>query len=206
MARAEVVRDYGGVSADERRAERRRKLLHAARQMWGTVGVADVSVRGVCAEAGLTPRYFYEQFPNLEALLLTVDAEVRDELVGVLVPTSLAVEGGIDDKFRAALVAFLELLVSDPHVHRIVTSSPSSVAGLAEQRRATLTQVSELVATSGAELLSPSPSAEALHRLALFIVGGVNGLVEEWLASPELSPSELADVCTRFCVAAVAGL
>lgn len=206
MSRPEVVRRYGGISADERRAERRRKLLFAARQMWGTQGASEVTVRGVCAEAGLTPRYFYEQFENRDALLLAVDAEVRDELIAVLVPASEAEEGGLDRRLRAALLAFLDMVTGDPHAHRIITSDPSTVAGLALQRRAGLQRVTQLVIEGSSGLLSPAPSADELQQLALFTVGGINGLIEDWLGQPRMSAAQLADVCTRFASAAVLGL
>lgn len=211
MARADVVRDYGGVSADERRAERRRKLLAAAREMWGTQGVTEVTVRGVCAEAGLTPRYFYEQFENREALLLAVDAEVRDELIGVLVPASQTESGGLDRRLRAALLAFLEMVTNDPHAHRIITSDPSGIAGLAAQRQAGLRRVTQLVIENSAGLVPSAPPTDPafdqkLGELALFAVGGINSLIEDWLQQPRMSATELADVCTRFASAAVAGL
>ena len=72
MGRTEVVRDYGGVSAEDRRAERRRKLLDAGRRLWGESGISEVTVRGVCTASGLTPRYFYEQFENRETLLVAI--------------------------------------------------------------------------------------------------------------------------------------
>lgn len=206
MARAEVVRDYGGISAEERRTQRRRKLLAAAREMWGTQGIAEVTVRGVCAEAGLTPRYFYEQFKNRETLLLAVDAEVRDELIGVLVPASEAESGSLDRRLRAALLAFLEMVTNDPHAHRIITSDPSGVAGLAAQRQAGLQRVTQLVIENSAGLLPITPPPDELRELALFSVGGINGLIEDWLGQPRMSAAELAEVCTRFASAAVAGL
>lgn len=205
MARAEVVRHYGGISADERRAERRRKLVGAAREMWGTQGIGEVTVRGVCASAGLTPRYFYEQFENREALLLAVDAEVRDELIGVLVPASETSPGGLDERLHAALTAFLAMITNDPYAHRIITSDPSGVIGLAAQRQAGLQRVTQLVIENSASLL-PAPPVDELRELALFSVGGINGLIEDWLQHPRISASELADVCTRFATAAIAGL
>src|SRR5690242_16652915 len=98
MKRAEAVRDYGGISAADRRAERRRKLISAGRRLWGEAGVAEVTVRGVCAAAGLIPRYFYEQFPNREALLFAVSDDVRDELLDALVVAGVGDPGTLNEK------------------------------------------------------------------------------------------------------------
>ena len=60
-------RRYGGLTAEERRAERRARLVRAATEIWVAEGWAAVSMRAVCARAGLTDRYFYEEFGNREA-------------------------------------------------------------------------------------------------------------------------------------------
>ncbi len=67
-------RRYGGRDAGERRAERREQLLAAALELFGTRGFHAVTIRQLCAEARLAPRYFYEQFGDREELLRTVYA------------------------------------------------------------------------------------------------------------------------------------
>ncbi|WP_041451084.1 TetR/AcrR family transcriptional regulator [Hoyosella subflava] len=204
MGRAEVMRDYGGISAEDRRAERRRKLLEAGRQMWGESGLADVTVRGICASSGLTPRYFYEHFPNREALVVAVADELYDELFEVLVSASLAESGELEDKLRAALKALLDAIGDDPQIHRILTSDWNGVPGLVKRRTKTLDVITDLVLQYGAELLDFEPeSAETMRRGALFVVGGVNQLIEEWLRDPKESTAELAEICTWLCLTVV---
>ena len=65
-------RAYGGVTPGERVAVRRARLIEAGRALFGRQGLRATTVRGVCAEAGLTDRYFYESFDGLEALLAAV--------------------------------------------------------------------------------------------------------------------------------------
>src|SRR6476660_7042276 len=132
MKRAEVVRDYGGISAVDRRAERRRKLLAAGRQIWGEAGITEVTVRGVCSAAGLTPRYCYEQFPNREALVFAVADDARDETLQALVAAGLGEPGSLADKLRSGITAFLDIIAADPHLHRIATSDLTTVPGLTE--------------------------------------------------------------------------
>ena len=134
MARSDVVREYGGVSADDRRAERRRRLLAAGRQIWGASGLRDVTVRGVCSAAGLQPRYFYEHFADRGALVGAVADEVRTELFTKLVESSVEVDGGIDggleERLRAALAAFFGIIAADPRIHRIMSTDLAGVPGL----------------------------------------------------------------------------
>ena len=207
MKRAEVVRDYGGVSADDRRTGRRHKLLAAARQIWGAAGVTEVTVRGVCSAAGLTTRYFYEQFPNREAILFAVADEVRDELLAALVSAGVGNPGTLTDKLTSALTAFLEIIAADPHIHRIATGDVSTVPGLAEHRAGILDHIAELIVELAPDVLgAETPSPDALRRGALFMVGGANSLIEAWLREPDETPAELAAVAADLCVAVVKGL
>ncbi|MBJ8348341.1 TetR/AcrR family transcriptional regulator [Antrihabitans sp. YC2-6] len=206
MARTDVVRDYGGISADDRRAERRRKLLEAGRRVWGEVGIAKVTVRGVCSACGLTPRYFYEHFANTEALIIAIASQVRDELFAALVRASLAEPGNLEHKLRAAFTAFLDLIADDPHVHRVFAAVTAGEAGLAQQRSEALDMVADLVLQYGPALLDVERASPAdLRRGALFVVGGVNQLIGAWLRDPQESTGELAEICTRLCLATVNG-
>jgi AcrR family transcriptional regulator len=208
MKRAEVVRDYGGISAVDRRTERRRKLLVAGREIWGESGITEVTVRGVCNSAALTPRYFYEQFPNREALLFAVADDVRDELLAALVAAAgIGEPGSITDKLRSALKAFLDIIAADPHIHRIATSDLTSVPGLTEHRRQVFDMLTELVIQYAPDILgADTPNPKELRRGALFMVGGVNLLVEAWLADPTETVADLAASCADLCVAVVRGV
>jgi AcrR family transcriptional regulator len=207
MKRAEVVRDYGGISAVDRRAERRRKLVAAGRQIWGESGVAEVTVRGVCSAAGLIPRYFYEQFPNREALLFAVSDDVRDELLDALVVAGIGDPGTLAAKLRSALTAFLDIIAADPHVHRIATGDVTGVTGLAQHRTHILDMITELVIQYAPDVLDgEAPDPADLRRGALFMVGGVNQLIEAWLEDPKESTDELAAMSADLCVGVVRGI
>lgn len=200
------MRDYGGISAADRRAGRRQKLLAAGRRIWGESGIGEVSVRGVCAAAGLTPRYFYEQFPNRDALLFAVSDDVRDELLQALVAAGVADPRTLADKIRSALTAFLDLIAADPHIHRIATGDVSSVPGLAKHRTQILDMITELVIEYTPDVIKDTPRLSEVRRGALFMVGGVNQLIGAWVDDPTESTTEVAAVCADLCVAVVRGV
>lgn len=207
MKRAQVVRGYGGISAADRRTERRSKLLAAGRQIWGESGVSEVTVRAVCTRAGLTSRYFYEQFPSRDALLYAVSDEVRDELLAALVSAGVGDPGPLTDKLRSALTAFLDIIAADPHIHRIATGDVSSVAGLTEHRTHILEMITASIVEHAPDVLStPAPSPDRLRRGARFMVGGVNQVIEAWLENPAESTHDLAAACADLCVAVVRGI
>ncbi|MUL85388.1 MULTISPECIES: TetR/AcrR family transcriptional regulator [unclassified Mycolicibacterium] len=207
MKRAQVVRGYGGISAADRRTERRIKLLAAGRQIWGESGISEVTVRAVCTAAGLTSRYFYEQFPSRDALLFAISDDVRDQLLAALVAAGVDEPGTLTNKLRSALTAFLDIIAADPHIHRIATGDVSGVAGLAQHRTHILEMITTLIVQyAPAVLPAATPSPAELRRGARFMVGGVNQIIEAWLENPTESPEELAAECADLCVAVVRGI
>jgi len=83
---AAAPRPYRGVSATDRRDQRRQRLIDAGLQLFGTRGVAAVGIVDVCGEAGLTKRYFYENFASIDALAEAVFEHVTGNLVAVVAP------------------------------------------------------------------------------------------------------------------------
>src|SRR5688572_6780726 len=95
-------RPYRGQPAADRRAERREKLLAAGLELLGTEGHGGTTVRGVCREAGLTPRYFYESFEDLDALLLAVFDRIVAEASATVLEAIAAAPAEARPKSHAA--------------------------------------------------------------------------------------------------------
>lgn len=119
MATPKAGRLYAGQTPEARVTERRRAFLDAARQLIGTKGYDAATVRAVCAEAGLTDRYFYESFDDTEALLRAVYSEISDELRAAITGAIAGAGADIEDKLDAGLKAYVEML-RDPVVARIL--------------------------------------------------------------------------------------
>ena len=114
---AAVPRPYRGVSATDRRHQRRQRLIDAGLELFGTRGIAAVGIVDVCAEAGLTKRYFYENFASIDALAEAVFEHVTGDLVAIVVP---AIEIGAGRDPRPALTVYIRALLSDPRVVRLL--------------------------------------------------------------------------------------
>ena len=114
---AAVSRPYRGVSATDRRHQRRQRLIDAGLQLFGTRGIPAVGIVDVCAEAGLTKRYFYENFASIDALAEAVFEHVTGNLVAIVAP---AIEIGAGRDPRPALTVYISALLSDPRVVRLL--------------------------------------------------------------------------------------
>ena len=71
---------WAGIPAEDRRADRRRALVDAGFELLASEGWTGLTVRAVCQEARLNPRYFYESFEDLDALAVAVYDQVVGEL------------------------------------------------------------------------------------------------------------------------------
>ena len=118
-----VVRPYRGVSATDRIALRRRQLLDAGLELFGTRGISNVGVGDVCAEAALTKRYFYESFQSIEELAEAVFEEIRANLISRVAPAIVA--GGPGD-IRPAVDAYVRAVTEDPRVLRLLAFETSA--------------------------------------------------------------------------------
>jgi AcrR family transcriptional regulator len=119
------ARAYGGIALEERVAARRARFIEAGIELFGTLGFRAATVRGICAQAGLTDRYFYESFASLEALLGEVFRTLTGEFAGRLAQAAARFEAACGDAaaIEAQTTAGYELwfdFVRDPRFARIV--------------------------------------------------------------------------------------
>jgi AcrR family transcriptional regulator len=123
-------RPYGGVSASERLAIRRQKLLDAGLELFGTRGIAATSIGDICDQARLTKRYFYESFQTIDELAVAVFDQVTGRLAEQIAPAIIA-GGGRDP--RPALTAHAAALLGDPRIVRLLAIE-GRTAALAQRR------------------------------------------------------------------------
>ena len=113
-------RTYGGESASDRLGRRRRQLLDAGLELFGTAGYRATTVRLLCREARVSDRYFYEQFDSTEDLLVTVYDECTARLEAAALTALGDGTGEVGDVARRGLDAFLALVEDDPRLARVV--------------------------------------------------------------------------------------
>jgi len=198
------ARRYRGVTAEERTAERRERLMEAGLEVFGTHGYATSSVRSVSAEAGLNARYFYESFASREDLLYEVYLRIVTDIATEAIK-GVAEAATIEDQARAGLRAGWMLLTSDQRKARIVALEVVGVSDRLEKaRRDTRHALADLtvrnamsIASEGVKLrLDPVLVARAL-------IGGVVELLSDWIhGDVTATPDEVVEHLTCIFEAA----
>ncbi len=199
------ARTYGGRSPEERRADRRRRLLDAALELFGTEGFAPVAINRICAVSGVTARHFYEDFPSREALLLAL---YDDIMADVFAQVQRAVQTAPPDfatLTEAGLGAYVHALLDDPRRARVCCIESNGVSReLSERTQSLYDLFAGLVLQEAARLHdSGEPvTAEQSTFVAMVLVGGTNQAMASWLHTEPSPPiGLLIEELTRVYVA-----
>lgn len=164
---------WAGVSADDRRAERRALLLDAALDLLGTEGWSGTTVRAVCQTAQLNNRYFYESFDDLDALVVALYDRLVEEL-RVAVGKAVANAGTTPAELvRATVESTVRFVDEDRRRGRVLYGEALGNEALNRRRLESGFAVADLIA-AGAE--------DRVHALsAAIVVGGFSELLMAWL-------------------------
>lgn len=189
---------YRGVSSDDRRADRRRRLLAATLEVWGREGGPPVTMTRICAEAGLTERYFYESFSGLDAALIAVMESIADEIAAATVSTLADTPGGPTERVRASIGAFVRILTDDPRKGRVAIVESAALDALRPRRSELLRQFAQLSVIEARELYGPQARTDLDGQLAAtMFIGGVAELVTGWLEGAlQATPEEIVEAAT----------
>jgi AcrR family transcriptional regulator len=127
-------RRYRGVTAEERKAQRREQLLAAGLELFGTQGYASTSVRAVSAAASLNSRYFYESFSSREELLVNVYERIVQEIAMDVIRVT-ADARTIEEQARAGLQSAWRIVTEDRRKARVLAVEVVGVSERLERLR-----------------------------------------------------------------------
>jgi len=170
------ARAYRGVSPEERRAQRRSKLIAAAIAVYGKRGYRQATVKAVCEEAGLTERYFYESFANSEDLLITSYRSVTYKVFGDIAAAGQSAGRARGERARAMLRAYFGALQRDPQSARVFLVEIRGVSRAVDQAfDASLQAIGDEIARHAA------PGAADDELLRAGVIGGVMHIALRWI-------------------------
>ena len=174
-------RKYGGRSAAERKAERHAALVSAALEIWQEQGWAAVTMRGVCARAGLTDRYFYESFADRDALLARVWDQARDETLMMLL--GAITEAPQNDpllQLQSAIHAVVHHIADEPARAQILFGDHAGSAVLEQRRRDTVQMTSDIMIDLAKPFLRNPDDTTGLRMTVVLGIGGFIELMLAW--------------------------
>ncbi|GAA5080332.1 TetR/AcrR family transcriptional regulator [Nocardia iowensis] len=175
------VRTWGGRTTEERRAERRARLIDAALDIWIENGWAAVTMRGVCQRTALNDRYFYEHFTDRDALLGdawdAVCAEVYADLAAI---AAEHIEQPPLEILRAAVTGVVRLQSDDRGRARILLADHAGSAVLEQRRKTMLTDATDLLIATARPYLRPDTDESEFRMSTLVGIGGFIELLTAW--------------------------
>lgn len=200
-------RMYRGVDTEQRRAERRERLLEAALDEFTTRGYHKTKIADLCAKAGVSTRNFYEKFPSKEALLLELHAHINTAAMKRMVPVLESLQDADALTRITTLVdAFVTSVTSDPRYPRLnYVEAPGISQAMERQHREWFSRYVDFIAAECDRVAAAGLAPARDYRLtAIALVGAVTGLVREWQAhEPPLSADAVATEIREIFIAAI---
>ena len=197
---------YAGKAADERQAERRRKFLDAALELFGAgPGYRSTTVAGLCEAAGLSTRQFYEEFRSLEDVLAELHRQIND-LAETAVVDALARTDDLSfpERYDTVFRAYASTIAADPRRARIdLTEIVGVSARIDEQRLARRARWTELLRAEAAAAVDRGEAPDRDYGIAAAaFIGSVNGLLHDWAAGwVDADLDEVVDELVRLLLA-----
>lgn len=179
---APVSRNYIGLNTEQRQEKRRTQLIAAGLELFGTAGYRATTVEAVCAQAGLTKRFYYESFTNREDLLIAVFAHITTgwrEVVRSAVDD--ATELDLMARVHAALVAAFDYLDADRRMARVLFVEVLGVSPQVDRTYRDSMQVwTDFIDAMIADRI---PGAVRSDLLATAAIATINGMTAWWVVT-----------------------
>lgn len=199
------ARTYGGKSGEERRDERRARLIDAGLELLGNRGLVGTTLRQVCHTADLPARYFYENFADIDALNVAVYDAVIEELIGRGLTAVAQAPADLPVKVRAALGCAIDFVAEDPRRGRVALNLVMASPQLAQRHSQTTERIATIIADLGDDYMLPTTSRADVLAISRFFVGGFTQLLTTWIDDPATATrDELINSCTQFFMAIAA--
>jgi AcrR family transcriptional regulator len=179
---------YAGLSAPERRAERRLRLLDAGLELFGTIGFGKTTIPMLCSASGVTARHFYEEFASREELLRTLYDQIAETAFERVMDALRERDKDVRDRIRDSSAAYFRYLTSDPRLARIYTIEAVGMHAELETHRRAKREAFVKQLTKAARRVSSSIDSRLLSAA---IAGASHDLLLEWVLAPRRPSVEM---------------
>ncbi|MGW4767979.1 TetR/AcrR family transcriptional regulator [Nocardia sp. NPDC004278] len=198
-------RSYGGLSKEQRVAQRQARLIDAALELFGTQGYAATSIERLCTVANVSTRSFYEDMGSREALLIALVNRITSHAVERSLESMARTAGQplsarIGDSFRT----YLEVTCADRRSARVCYVEVVGVSPAVEDWRGQQRRLLSSLLISEAERAVERGEIKSrrFDLFALAVIGAVNSLAQEsartTLPDAEVSLDEICEEIAHF--------
>jgi AcrR family transcriptional regulator len=181
-------RRYASKTSDERRAERRQRLLDAGLDLLASSGHRGMTIEGLCAAANVSTRTFYEEFGSREALAIALHDDVNQRALEAVVAALADTDPtDIDERAQTAVKAYLEVMTRDRRFAHVALVETVGIGPEAEaHRRQAIERFVALIELEARRLAGLGLIPQRDHHLtAVALAGALNGLVNTWAQDPD---------------------
>jgi AcrR family transcriptional regulator len=175
-----ACRRLRGTTAGGRAATRRAHLIDVGIELLGEKGPTGITVREVYARARLNPRYFYESFKDLDALMVAIFDELLSDTIGLVLEAIERAEESEPAKTRAAIETAFRYLTDDPRRIQILLSDALGSKALAMRRSELVRIGADLMAEQAAGFYGIPNDARLLRSTTYMLAGGLVELLIAW--------------------------
>lgn len=172
-------RQYNGLTAAERVAQRRNQLLRVGLNILGNRdGPGELTLRNVCQQAGLSQRYFYESFTDRDEFVAGIYDWV-DQEIAVRVQPAVA-NAPLEEKLRAGIGGLVRAIEADRRLGRLLYGALRFDRVLLDKRYKSAQLLANLL-TEYIRDTTPADSRGSEPFVAQFLVGGVGWTLCCWI-------------------------
>lgn len=186
------------------REHRRRQMLEAATQEFGTRGYAAASLPAIAARVGVTKTLLHHYLGTKEDLYIACLEPIGDRLLEAI-RTAMDADGTAPHTPLRVLHGIFTALEGRREAWFVLYDTTLPPGGQAARRAAEYWSAIDRLAAGGtAELLHAAGSTDPLDADALKYVwqGLVASLVRWWVKHPEQTPEAMTQRCSRLFAAA----
>ncbi len=187
---------WRGSARSSRDEERRRRLLDAALEIYGTTGYAGASVGSVCRLAHVSSRSFYELYSDQSELLAHLYRMLNDEVLSGFADASVNVAEPLFKTVRTLVAGALATTLEDERKVRVLEVESVGVSDSLEQERRSAYRAFAAAIDSAFNALQRSGRIESVPGglSSLILVGGIT----EALVQRVQTPAALRTDTARF--------
>jgi len=179
---------------EQRRADRRQRLLTAALEVFTTHGYHTARIEQLCSKASVSTRNFYEEFTSKEDVLLTLHEQINAAGLAKVTAAmkTLSADDPVQTRISRFLDAFWEAVGGDPRLSRLAyLEAPGATPAMQVQHQQWIYHWAAVIETEADQAANRGDAPERDYRLiAVGLVGALTGLLREWQANTRPSSSE----------------